>query len=354
MADHLMRATIHDVAKKAGVSSASASRVLSGSDYPVSEPVKKRILNAAAALNYKPNLIGQMLKKSVSRDIGIILPNISNPFYTELVLGAESAAKERGFGLLLCNSLRSETRELEHLESLCQKQVGGVLLSAVAKHLNPIKTLSETYGLKIIALDQSIPELTVSQVDFRVRQAAREAVHYLCKNGHRRIALISSPANTYSRKELLKGFREGLSECNLQADATLELLSNTETELQDGEIYEFENGKLMAEKLTRLPERPTAVLCVNDITAAGVLQKLNQLHIRVPKDISVMGIDNSFISRMMTPPLTTVDQAPFETGRRVALLLIDSITKDLPPRETICVEPHIIERSSVQNLNTKD
>lgn len=350
LAEHAMRATIHDVAKKAGVSSATASRVLSGSDYPVSDAARERILKAAAALQYKPNLIGQMLKKSISNDIGIILPNISNPFYTEFVLGAETAAKERGFGLLLCNTLRSEQREREYLESLCQKQVGGVILSTVTTDLAPLKVLIDSYRLRVIGLDQSIPELTHAHVDFQVRRAARDAVGYLARCGHRQIALVSSPVHTYSRKEVLRGYRDGLAEAKLDAIASFELFANTETELQSGEIYEFENGRLFAEKLLSLSPRPTAVLCVNDITAAGVLQRLGELGVNVPEDLSVMGLDNSSVSRLVSPALTTVDQSPFEAGMRVALSLIDALTADVPPREKITIEPRIVVRNSVRKL----
>ncbi len=350
MADHSMRATIHDVAKKAGVSSATASRVLSGSDYPVSNAAKERILSAAAALNYKPNLVGQMLKKSISRDIGLILPNVSNPFYTEFLLGAETAAKQRGFGLLLCNSLRNELREKEYLESLCQKQVGGVILSTVATDLTPLKALIDAYHLRVIALDQPLPELTVAHVDFQARLAANAATSYLIECGHKNIAFISSPVRTHSRKEVLRGYREALLEARIERIPELELFANIENELQSGEIYEFENGKLLADKLLELPNRPTAALCVNDITAAGVLQRLAERKISVPEEISVIGLDNSSVSRMVSPALTTVDQSPFEAGMRVALSLIDSLCEDTAPRETIVIEPKIVVRNSVQKL----
>ena len=350
MANHLMRATIHDVAKKAGVSSATASRVLSGSKYPVSEAARKRIMDAAEQLNYRPNRLGQMLQKNASSDIGIIVPNITNPFYTELVLGAESAAKERGFGLLLCNSLRNEVRELEYLESLCQKRVGGVIISSVSRDLSAAKQLIETYQLRVASLDQAIPEITGLHVDFQVRRAAREAVRFLIGQGHRRIALISAPAHTFSRKEFILGYRDALNEAALPLRPELELISNTEIELESGQVYEFENGKMLANKLANLEERPSAVLCVNDITAAGVLRRLGELNLRVPDDISVMGVDNTAVSHMVTPPLCTVEQSPFEAGTRVANALIDAIRDESAPRTTISITPIVVSRSSVKTI----
>lgn len=350
LAERIIRATIHDVARKAGVSSATASRVLSGSDYPVSKAARDRILAAAEALNYKPNLIGQMLKKSSSGDIGIILPNISNPFYTELVLGAETAAKQRGFGLLLCNTLRSEHRENEYLESLCQKQVGGVILSSVSTNLSTLKGLMRSHQLRVVTLDQSMPEITSGCVDFQVRRGARDAVCYLSECGHKRIALLSSPAKLYSRKQVRRGYREGLSACGLPQDDTLEFFATAETELASGEIYEFENGRLLADKILELPDPPTAVLCVNDITAAGVLQRLSERGVRVPDDISVMGMDNSSVSRLVAPALTTVDQFPFEAGMRIALSLIDAMTAGQAPHECVEITPRIVVRQSVRKL----
>lgn len=350
MAEHSMRATIHDVAKKAGVSSATASRVLSGSDYPVSKTAKERILAAAASLNYKPNLIGKTLRKSVSRDIGLILPNISNPFYSELALGAETAANLRGFGLLLCNSLRSELREKEYLEFLSQKQVGGVILATCTTDPDALKRLFHPDGPCVVALDQPIPDLAQSYVNFQTKSAAKQATSFLIEHGHRRIALISSPVRTHSRKEVLRGYRSALLEADIPTNPNLELFASIETELQSGEIYEFENGKLLADRLLALSERPTAVLCVNDITAAGVIQRLSERGISVPSDLSVMGIDNTSISRIVSPALTTVDQSPFDAGMKLAFSLIDALCSDSSPREVITIEPRIVMRNSVQTL----
>lgn len=342
------RSTVHDVANAAGVSSATASRVLSGSDYPVNERTRRRILEASEKLDYKPNLIGQMLKKSAAHDIGIILPNISNPFYTEFVLGAETAAKSRNFGLLLCNTLRSETREYEYLETLCQKQVGGVILSSVAAACAPIKRLCDRYGLKVMALDQSLSGVSLCLVDFQVRRAAQMAVRYLFDCGHRRIALVTSPPKLFSRKEVLRGFRDGVASCDIPAEDAPEIASSTERELLRGEVYEFENGKLLADKVLALSPAPSALLCVNDITAAGVIQRLHERGVRVPEDISVMGMDNIALARMISPALTTVDQYPFEAGLRAANALLDAVTTGRKPEKTIEIEPRIVNRASVQ------
>ncbi len=341
------RATIYDVAKAAGVSTATASRVLSGSTYPVNQATREKILAAAGALRYSPNLAGRTLKRSVSRDIGVVIPNISNPFYTELVLGAETAAGERGYGLLLCNSLRQSDREAAYLESLCQKQVGGIILSSVSPTHEQLRDFCRPGGLRMVALDQRLEDLPHGAVDFQVKAGVKMALRYLAGCGHRRIALLSSPPTVYSRRQALEGYREALAAYNLPHEPAYELISHLEAELGGGVIYEFENGRLLAERLLALPERPTAAFCANDMTAAGLLQRLSELSVSVPGDLSVMGFDNIALAGMLSPALATVDQSPYEAGLRAAAALIDVIEQggDDPH---ITITPRLIPRASVR------
>lgn len=350
MSDHLMHATIHDVAKKAGVSTVTATRILSGSDSPVSEAVRKRVLTAARALNYKPDLTSQLLEKSCSKDIAVLLPTLTNPFFTDFLQGAETAANHSGIRLIVCNTMRNQMRERDYLEALANLQISTIILSAITTDLAVLKTLIERHRLCVAAPDQSIPELAHCFIDFNIRRAAHDAVRYLAFCGHSRIALISSPTRTYFRKELLRGYRDGLLDCGLAPDSTLELISTVECEPENGEIYEFENGRLMADKLTALHERPTAVLCADDMTAAGVLQRLSEQQLNTPAEISVMGMGNSSIAKMLSPALTTVDLSPFDAGMRLTRALIEAEKNDGVPVKTVTVEPRIVERASVQNL----
>lgn len=351
MSKHALRATIHDVAKKAGVSSATASRVLSGANYPVSDSARTRIIQAAKLLNYRTDAIGQIKQTHPSQEIGLILPNISNPFYAELYNGIETASKQYGFQISLCNSLRNEQREREYFEALCQRRVAGIILCTVTTNIAPLKKLKNEYNPHIVTLEQPIPELTIDHINLQNRRAAKEATAFLIQNGHKCIALISGALQNHSRKEFLRGYRDGLSAAKIEHNQSLELFPNTENELLNGDIFEFENGKLLAAKMCSINPRPTAALCINDITAAAVIQKLHELKISVPDQISVMGLGNSAISRITSPELTTVNQSPFETGSRTVSMLINLITSGDTTHDTISIEPHIIVRGSVKKLN---
>ena len=292
-------------------------------------------------------MIGRILKSSVSRDIGVVIPNISNPFYTELVLGAETAANKRGYGLLLCNSLRSEAREMEYIESLYQKQVGGIILSSVSHNHNSLQSLIGRGGFRIMALDQQLENISHGSVDFQVKTGALMAMQYLIESGHRKIALLSSPPTVFSRREALRGYRQAFVDFNIPHSPVFELFSDREQELGQGGIYEFENGRLLADRLLALSDRPTAAFCVNDMTATGVLQRLSELGVSVPDDISVMGFDNIALSRMVSPALATVEQSPYEAGVRVGEALIDYIELGAPDR-MITIEPYVVKRASVK------
>ena len=225
-----------------------------------------------------------------------------------------------------------------------------MILSSVASDVTPLKRLVDSYRLRVVALDQSIPEIAHGRVDFQVRRGVCDAVRYLYENGHRRIALLSSPPKVFFRKEVRKGYEEGLENCGLDYREEYEILSVAERELSGGEIYEFENGKLCAEKLLALSPRPTAVICVNDITAAGLIRRLRELGVQVPEDLSVVGIDNSSFARMVTPALTTIDQSPFEAGFMVAGTLIDAISENRPFSGKIAITPRIVVRESVKRI----
>jgi LacI family transcriptional regulator len=152
------KTTIYDIANEVGTSTATVSRVLSNSGYPVSEELKRRIINTARKLNYSPNMVGRMLKKSGSMDIGVIIPTISNPFYPPIVLGIELEARKRGFNMLLCNSLRNPELERTSIETLCQKQVMGIIISTIDKSNVFIKEMQK-YGVKFITFDQNIDNI---------------------------------------------------------------------------------------------------------------------------------------------------------------------------------------------------
>lgn len=345
----IKKATIYDIAREVGTSVATVSRVLSDSGYPVKDELRSRIRQTADRLNYSTNIVGRMLKKSESHDIGVIIPTISNPFYTQLVLGIELEARKHGYDILLCNSFREAATEKKYLESLYQKQVSGIILSSVDENHDYLRYMKDS-GVQIVLVDQQIDDLQCSRVGFDYIKGGLIAVEYLIKMGHANIAFLSSPLTRRSRKETMEGYRLALIKNDIEFRKDYLIVAESEEESWNG-TYEFENGKRLAKRVIDLPDRPTAVFAVNDMTAFGVIQELFSCGIRVPEDISVIGFDNIELSSMIHPSLTTVNQPAFETGRQASRLLLDSMENEGMEEMAMTLEPTLIIRKSVSRLS---
>lgn len=342
------KSTIYDIAAKVGTSAATVSRVLANNGYPVSEELRRRITEAADELNYSPNIVGRMLKKSQSTDIGIIIPTISNPYYSTLILGAEQEARKEGYNLFLCNSLRDPLMERKYLESLYQKQVRGIMISTVNENHALLKELQK-YGVIIVAFDQDAGDLKCSRVGFDYTRGAVMAMEYLMANGHKNIAFLSAPVTRKSRSDVLLGYRRAHSDRGLQLREENIVLSQTEEELPDG-TYEFQNGRKLAAMFMQLSPRPTAILAINDLTACGIMRGLIENGIKVPRDVSVIGFDNIELSAMVSPPLTTVSQPAFETGRLACRMLLDGMGGEGAGDVSVMLQPQLVIRDSVRNI----
>lgn len=343
------KTTIYDIAAEVGTSAATVSRVMSNSGYPVKEDIRKRIMEAAERLNYSPNMVGRMLKKSESKDIGVIIPTISNPFYSQIILGIEQEARKRGFNILLCNSFRDVETERNYIESLYQKQVRGIIISSVNENHIFLKKMQQE-GLKIVAIDQNLDDIKCNRVGFDYIRGGMIAVEYLISMGHKDIAFLTSPLTRRSRRETLEGYRLALLKKGLQVRDEYIIASEIEQESQAG-TYEFENGRILARRFLQFQERPTAIFAVNDMTAFGIILELIDHGIKVPDDISVVGFDNIEVSSMINPPLTTVNQPSFETGRVACSMLLDSMDNDDDGDVSMMLEPSLIQRKSVKKID---
>ncbi len=345
---HRKKVTIYDIAREAETSTATVSRVLSNSGYPVKEEMRKKILLAAEKLNYLPNSLGRMLKKSESMDIGVIIPTISNPFYPQVILGIELEARRRSYNILLCNSFRDPDTEKKYITSLVQKQVKGIIISSIDENHMFLKQMIEN-EVKIVVFDQDIDRLKCNKVGFDFLKGGMIAVEHLIKNGHRNIAFVSAPLTRKSRRETMEGYKLALLKNELPFNENNIIISETEEEFENA-TYEFENGRGLVKKFLEIEERPTAIFAVNDMTAFGVIRELWNNNILVPDDVSVVGFDNIEVSTMINPPLTTVNQPSFETGRLACKTLLDSMEDSNYGEVSITLEPSLVERKSVKNI----
>jgi len=342
------RVTIHDIAKEAGVSSATVSRVLSNSDYPVSAKLRSKIQNLAEQMQYIPNMIGKQLKTDNNMTIGVIIPTISNPFYAAVMLGVEEAARKSGYHVLLCNSLQDGSLEEGYLKTLFEKQVKGVILSSISGNRKLMTHLIKM-GLNVIAIDQKLDMPDVLQIEFDYRRGGYMAAQYLLEKGHRKIGYVTAPLDRPSRQHIYHGFFEALHSAGVDKNDSYVQIADEEKEVYDG-IYEFENGKVLTRKLLQLDELPSAIFACNDLTAFGVINELAANGLRVPEDISVMGFDNIEFSRMVTPALTTIKQPNYEMGKLACSMLLDKLRKDNNHEMDVMLLPKLIVRDSVKTF----
>jgi LacI family transcriptional regulator len=342
------RITIHDIAKLAEVSSATVSRVLSNSNYPVSEKLRSKIQTLADELNYIPNLIGKQLKTDINMTLGVIIPSISNPFYASVMLGIEEAARKGGYQVLLCNSLQDGKLEEAYLQTLFEKQVKGIIISSISGNRKLLSKLID-YGLQLVVIDQKLDIPDALQIEFDYRRGGYMAANHLIEKGHRRIGYVTAPLDRPSRQQIYQGFCEALNQHGIQLEEDYLQVTEDVKEIYDG-IFEFENGRLLTRKLLQLPERPTAIFACNDLTAFGVIHECSVNQVLVPDEISVMGFDNIEFSTMVTPPLTTIKQPNYEMGKLACHMLLERLKEESEDDMTVMLQPKLVERNSVKQL----
>lgn len=336
--------TIYDIAKKVDTSTATVSRVLSNSSYPVRAELRKKIQQTAKELNYIPNMIGRQLKTNNSMTVGVIIPSITNPFYSSVVLGIEDIARDRGYQVLLCNSHRSPELEKKYLKTLLEKQVKGVIVSSISSDKELLDDVVQK-GLNIVAFDQTIDGLDRSQIHFDFKKGGFLATEYLIKNNHSKIAFVSSPLTRPSRQSVFEGYQDALEQYGIAADKSWIKIAFREEEMSERN-YEFNNGIELTRDLLESSDLPTAIFVCNDMTAFGVMVELSNQGIKVPDQISVIGFDNIEFAQMVSPPLTTIQQPDYEMGRMACNMLLDQLDGETAESIEIMLQPRVVERSS--------
>ncbi len=338
--------SIVDVAERAGVSVASASRVMSRSSYPVSEITRQKVLLAAAELNYEPNSLARSLKSQRSRLIGVIVGDNADPYFARVARGVEDVANERGYLTIICNTDRNPTKELKYLQTLQDYRADGVLFAGGG--LSDIGYQEQVQAIvqKIIRRGAAVVTLAQHTLQTPSVQAdnfggARAITSRLIQLGHRRIAFVAGPSNLTVATIRMQGYMVALTEASLSVDPNL---------LISGDFSQA-SGKEAARILMRLSpaQRPSAVFAANDEMAIGLIIGLRLQGGRVPEDISVCGFGDVPMAEAIVPPLTTVHIPLYDLGRAGALTLLD-ILKHKPVPECKVLETTVVERNSTSPL----
>ncbi len=311
--------TIKDVARAAGVSVSTVSHVLSG-NRPISEGTRKRVLETIANLGYRPNRLAQGLVSKSSRSIGLLVPDLANPFFDSIAEAMEISAHEQGYSVILCNTNLDPEREADYLSVLLGRQVDGLLYFPGTRVPNAALLEAAAIGVPIVVVDERIDTLSGVFVDNF--DGGRQLGVCLGELGHRALLFLGGPEGLPTVSDRLEGLRAGLKESGAP-DASI-LLRFGEYRAADGyeAIHACAREGIFA---PASPQSPTAVVAANDLIAIGALRALRELQIRVPRDCSLVGFDGIELTNLITPSLTTVQQPFGQIAATAVRLLLSQI-----------------------------
>ena len=335
-------ATLVDVARAAGVVAMTASRAINGTGY-VSGEVRDRVLKAAKKLDYRPNVLARSLKQSRLNTVGIMLPDIANPFSAELVAGIQDELAGAGYAAFLATAGRSVERERESLLSFVDHRLDGILVATRGTELGNEAIAEITrQNIPIVTVGRPIEGTAVDRVTADHRKGAFAATTHLIDLGHKRIGFVGVTMEDAFNLRRFRGYLDALTERGLS------LNKNFVVGAANGPAYSTEeDGYAGMLALGKMKKRPTAVVARNDFTAIGVLRAAHELGLSVPEDIAIVGFDNIPLSTFTIPPLTTVAQPITEQGRRAAHFLIDRIEQRYTGKaREICLECELVIRQS--------
>lgn len=329
-----MAASIKDVAKEAGVSIATVSRVLNEIDV-VNEETKKKVNDAIKKLGYRPNIVARSLKTQKTKTIGIVIPDISSQLYAEIVRGAEDVSNIYNYNVILCNTDVDTEKELEYLKVLREKMVDGIIYMSSSLEEEVINLIRELQ-IATVLVETNDKNNIFPSVTMDNKKAAQEAVTYLIKKGNRKIAYIGAPTDIVNASALrYLGYRAALDENGLYEDRNLVHFGGVKA--KDG--YEAMNNMLDRAKFD-------AVFCGSDELAMGVINSLRDNGIKVPDDVDVFGFDNIPTAAIFYPKITTIEQPMYDMGSVGMRILIKIINKQKVEQEHYVLDYRLIERDS--------
>jgi LacI family transcriptional regulator len=332
-------ANIHDVAREAGVSIATVSRVLNGTAQ-VGAEAAERVRSAAQKLGYRPNSAARALRVSRTKIIGLLITDIQNPFFTALVRGVEDVAQREGYSLILCNSDEDPQKERHYIEVLCAEQVAGAIL-VPTRERQRAGHLFRDHHIPVVAVDRRIDDRFIDAVLVDNVRGARNAVTHLIANGFKRIGVVTGPQNTTTGRERLEGYREALEAAGLVADSNLERIG----------FFKNETGKRLTGKLLDLTPPIDSLFVTNNVMALGALEALHTRGLRIPGDVAVVVFDEMPWASIGVVSLTTVRQPVYDLGSTAAIRLFERLHESYEvPRQEIILQSTLCIRGSSKSV----
>ena len=326
--------TIRDIADKAGVSISTVSRVLNG-NYPVSASARARVEKAIEDMDYLPNAIARSLRSSKTNLVAMIVPDISNIFFTEMARGLEEEIQKIGCNLVIASTNNSPERERDLLRLFLEKRLDGMVIAPTSTESTAIQEVMK-YGLPTVIVDRPLPNVGTTQILWPDKDMSYELTNYLISKGHKRIAIVNVTLKNSNGQARRDGYLKALQDAGIDIDQRYISGSNFNQE----QSYQF------VKEVMSLPDRPTALFCANNVMVEGALTALGELGLRIYDDVSVVGLGNILCNRYIHPRITTLFQDSRQMGREAGIAIGNRINdKESVPYMKLLQTPFEVNES---------
>jgi len=326
--------TIRDVARRANVSTATVSHVINNTRF-VSEETRARVLEAIRELGFYPNALARSLTTKRTATIGVLISDVSNVFFAEIIRGVESVLTGAGYNLILCNTDEDPAREQQYLELLLNKRIDGLIAAATSGPWEQLRDF-EVLDIPIVYVDRVFPGIRGTAITVDNTDGAYRGVLHLVQDGHRAIGILAGLLRMSTMSERLAGYQRALRECGLALDQRLVVPS----------ALSIEAGRQSALTLLARDTRPAALFCSNNLLGLGALRALRQLGLRCPDDVGILMFDDHPWAGVANPPLSVVRQPTYDLGRLAAEHLLKLIGGTPSETRTVVLRPELIIRQS--------
>ncbi|MDK2799455.1 MAG: LacI family transcriptional regulator [Clostridiales bacterium] len=334
-----MKVTINDIAKLANVSKTTVSKVINNKAEGVGEETRKKILKIIEELNYQPSAIARGLVTKRTHSIGLIIPDIANPFFPQLARGVEDIAIKNGYNVFLCNSDNDVEKEEGYIKAFIDKSVDGMILTSSTSISDSHYQALKEKKIPFILVDRYIEGIEGGAGVFSDnKEGAYKAVNYLLEHGHEKIAFISGPLSITTALHRLNGYQAAHYDKGIEIDYDL---------VQEGN-YHFKSGFEFIEQLITAKKKFSAVFAANDMIAIGVVKALKKHNIKIPDDVEVIGFDDIDTATLVEPALSTVAQPIYDMGALGAAMLIKMIEGKEIDQKNIYLKSELVLRETTR------
>lgn len=330
----MTRPTIYDVAQEAGVSIATVSRVLNNRGKST-KATQALVYGAMERLNYHPSTIASALAGKGTYTLGLLVPDIANPFFAELARTMEDRGNELGYSIMICNTDNDEEKIEAYLSLLLQKRIDGLIIATGVKRRETLQHIRDA-GVPGVLIARQEPSLEMHTVAVDDVEGGALAAAHLTELGHSRVAILAEGRTVKSTRERVNGFKQRLLRHGVEfQEAWLKVCDHT-----------IDDGARKAAELLATEDRPTAIFACNDLLAVGAIQAAKQLGLRVPEDLSVIGFDNTILALVSGPTLTTVAQPLESLGKAAINLIVQELEGEQEPIQRVIMSPRLVVRES--------